>query len=82
MLLSKTYKIMTEENKSINNCSFCGKSKDSVKKLVVGDNVSICSDCIELCQDLIIDDTDIVTDTESDTEVVYDPESEIGRAHV
>jgi len=64
---------MTEENKSINNCSFCGNSKESVKKLVVGENVSICSDCIELCQDLIIDET--IEPTEVNTEEQYDPES-------
>jgi ATP-dependent Clp protease ATP-binding subunit ClpX len=65
---------MTEENKSVNSCSFCGNSKESVKKLVVGDNVSICSDCIELCQDLIIDDI-VETDTTSQVEEQYDPES-------
>jgi len=65
---------MTEENKSVNSCSFCGNSKESVKKLVVGDNVSICSDCIELCQDLIIDDV-VEPDAESQVEEQYDPES-------
>ena len=64
---------MTEENKSVNNCSFCGNSKESVKKLVVGDNVSICSDCIELCQDLIIDET--IEPSSDNAEQHYDPES-------
>ena len=46
---------MTEENK-LNHCSFCGSSKEFVEKLIVGDNVAICSDCVALCQGLILDD--------------------------
>jgi ATP-dependent Clp protease ATP-binding subunit ClpX len=65
---------MAEENKSNNHCSFCGNSKESVKKLVVGDNVSICSDCIELCQELIIDDTTIAPEDNNDQKIEYDPE--------
>lgn len=46
---------MTNETK-LNNCSFCGNHKDVVKKLIVGDDVAICSDCIELCNQLISED--------------------------
>lgn len=46
---------MTTENK-LTHCSFCGNHKDVVKKLIVGDAVAICSDCIELCNALITDD--------------------------
>jgi ATP-dependent Clp protease ATP-binding subunit ClpX len=46
---------MTTENK-LNHCSFCGNHKDVVKKLIVGDDVAICSDCIDLCNTLIADD--------------------------
>jgi ATP-dependent Clp protease ATP-binding subunit ClpX len=45
------------ENK-LNYCSFCGNHKDSVTKLVVGEGVTICSDCIELCNNLINEDSD------------------------
>lgn len=38
-------------------CSFCNTHKDSVTKLIVSDNVAICSDCIELCNQLIAEDT-------------------------
>jgi ATP-dependent Clp protease ATP-binding subunit ClpX len=55
----------------INNCSFCGNSKDQVKKLVVGDKVAICSDCIELCQELIIDEIE----PQQKPEPTYDPET-------
>jgi len=34
-------------------CSFCGKGRDEVKKLIAGDNVYICDECIDLCHDLI-----------------------------
>ena len=34
-------------------CSFCGKSQESVKKIVAGPGVYICDECIALCQDII-----------------------------
>ena len=58
------------EDLRINHCSFCGNSKDQVKKLVVGDKVAICSDCIELCQELIVDEIQ----PQQKTEPTYDPE--------
>lgn len=64
---------MTEENK-INHCSFCGNNKEFVVKLIVGDNVAICSDCVELCQELILDDTKIVS-SDKPHEPNHDPES-------
>ena len=36
-------------------CSFCGKEKDFVKKLIVSDQVAICNECVSLCQDLLED---------------------------
>jgi ATP-dependent Clp protease ATP-binding subunit ClpX len=63
---------MTEETKQINHCSFCGAHKDGVKKLVVGGTVAICSDCVELCQDLIIDE---ISEHNDDTQPEFDPES-------
>ena len=35
------------------HCSFCGTHKDNVQKLIVGESVAICSDCVGLCQTLI-----------------------------
>ncbi len=49
---------MSTENK-LNHCSFCGNHKDIVKKLIVSDNVAICSDCIEQCTNLIMDDNTV-----------------------
>jgi len=37
----------------IQNCSFCGNHKDQVKKLIVSEDVSICSGCISLCTQLL-----------------------------
>jgi ATP-dependent Clp protease ATP-binding subunit ClpX len=64
---------MTEETKPINYCSFCGNHKDAVKKLVVGGSVAICSECVELCQELITDETSEAVLKEVDPD--YDPES-------
>ena len=38
-------------------CSFCGKHKDAVTKLIVGDTVAICNECVELCDSLLTDET-------------------------
>jgi len=40
----------------LQHCSFCGNHKDIVKKLIVGDDVAICSDCIVLCNELMNED--------------------------
>ena len=40
---------------SLQICSFCGKHKDQVQKLIVSDKVAICNECVSLCQDLLAD---------------------------
>lgn len=42
---------------SLDSCSFCGKHKDHVLKLIVGEKVAICNECVDLCQSLLSDDT-------------------------
>lgn len=37
-------------------CSFCGKSQNEVRKLIVGPRVFICNECVELCSNIISDD--------------------------
>ena len=39
-------------------CSFCGKSKDSVKKFISGPNVYICNECISLCNEILAEEED------------------------
>ena len=34
-------------------CSFCGKSQEQVRKLIAGQCVYICDECINLCQEII-----------------------------
>ncbi|WP_024414889.1 ATP-dependent Clp protease ATP-binding subunit ClpX [Streptococcus suis] len=34
-------------------CSFCGKNQEEVKKIIAGNNVFICNECVELAQEII-----------------------------
>jgi ATP-dependent Clp protease ATP-binding subunit ClpX len=34
-------------------CSFCGKRKDQVEKLIAGPGVCICDECVGLCKDIL-----------------------------
>ena len=38
------------------HCSFCGKSQKQVKKLIAGPGVYICDECIDLCNDIIVEE--------------------------
>ena len=38
------------------NCDFCGKSKEDVEKLIVGEHAAICNDCVDLCIDILKDE--------------------------
>ena len=49
----------TSENP--NTCSFCSKHKDTVTKLIVGESVAICNECVDLCQNLLVDRIDSKT---------------------
>jgi ATP-dependent Clp protease ATP-binding subunit ClpX len=37
-------------------CDFCGKSKEEVEKLIVGDQSAICNDCVDLCVSILKDE--------------------------
>lgn len=54
---------MKNPNEKHNACSFCGKHKDTVAKLIVGDDVAICNECVDLCQTLLKDETQEVEKT-------------------
>jgi len=50
---------MTTKSSSGDNtlyCSFCGKSQHDVKKLIAGPTVFICDECIELCNEIIVEE--------------------------
>lgn len=38
-------------------CSFCGKKQDEVRKLIAGPSVYICNECIELCSEILAEET-------------------------
>ncbi len=40
-------------------CSFCGKSQHEVRKLIAGPSVFVCDECIELCNDIIREETSV-----------------------
>jgi ATP-dependent Clp protease ATP-binding subunit ClpX len=42
-------------NTNIDNCSFCGKHKNQVNKLIVSSKVAICNECVNLCDNLLKD---------------------------
>jgi ATP-dependent Clp protease ATP-binding subunit ClpX len=64
---------MTTETK-LNHCTFCGKHKDKVKKLIVSEDVAICNECVDLCSKLMTDEENEKLES-VEHNVSYDPES-------
>ncbi len=54
------------------HCSFCGKHKDQIGKLIVSHEVAICNECVDLCQNLL-QDTKKVTSAKNTTPTIPDP---------
>jgi ATP-dependent Clp protease ATP-binding subunit ClpX len=50
-------KSSTGDSKNTLYCSFCGKSQHEVRKLIAGPTVFICDECVELCMDIIREET-------------------------
>ena len=44
------------KNNPNHSCDFCGKSKEQVEKLIVGDQSAICNDCVDLCVSILKDE--------------------------
>ena len=61
-----------KNTETIDSCSFCGKHKDVVTKLIVGVNVAICNECVDLCENLLKDDlpVDVVAETTLDPQEI------------
>lgn len=57
-------------NENNDTCSFCGKHKDAVAKLIVGESVAICNECVELCGTLL---QDVVPAASKDPAATLDP---------
>ena len=47
----------SSDTKNTLYCSFCGKSQHEVRKLIAGPTVFICDECVELCMDIIREET-------------------------
>jgi ATP-dependent Clp protease ATP-binding subunit ClpX len=47
----------SDSSKNTLYCSFCGKSQHEVRKLIAGPTVFICDECVELCMDIIREET-------------------------
>ena len=45
-----------EIKKSKLSCSFCGKKQSQVKKLIAGPNIYICNECVDLCNDILVEE--------------------------
>lgn len=54
----------TKDKKKVKNtlyCSFCGKNQHDAKKLIAGPSVYICNECVDLCQDIVKEETQAKT---------------------
>ena len=49
------------------SCDFCGKGREEVEKLIVGDQAAICNDCVDLCLDILTDEKNKIIPTDSRT---------------
>ena len=47
---------MASQTKILRQCSFCGKNQLQVKKLISGNDVYICNECITLCHTILVQD--------------------------
>jgi len=48
-------------------CSFCGKSQENVRKLIAGPGVYICNECVDLCNEILLDEDSTVESTAEST---------------
>jgi len=62
-------KLTGSDSKSTLYCSFCGKSQHEVRKLIAGPTVFICDECVELCNDIIREETKGASTGRKDGEV-------------
>ena len=46
-------------------CSFCGKSQHEVRKLIAGPSVFVCDECVELCNEIIREESEELEDQDS-----------------
>jgi ATP-dependent Clp protease ATP-binding subunit ClpX len=64
-----------EERRRHTRCSFCGKGQDQVRKLVAGPGVYICDQCIDLCQEVLEEDTRTTTTKRGKAGLIPNPQT-------
>ncbi len=47
-----------KNHRDLIRCSFCGKTQNQARRLIAGPNVYICDECVDLCKDIIAEETD------------------------
>lgn len=55
-------------------CSFCGKSQHEVRKLIAGPSVFICDECVDLCNDIILDESTDEIDVDDESPQLLAPQ--------
>ena len=53
------------EDKRAVKCSFCGKSQETVRRIIAGPGVYICNECVDLCSSIVEDDYEEENEKES-----------------
>ena len=64
-----------EDRRRYTRCSFCGKGQDQVRKLVAGPGVYICDQCIDLCQEVLEEDSKTATSKKTKTGFIPNPKT-------
>ena len=62
-----------EIKKSKLSCSFCGKKQSQVKKLIAGPNIYICNECVDLCNDILVEEegNEFLINSDKDNQLDY-----------
>jgi ATP-dependent Clp protease ATP-binding subunit ClpX len=59
----------TTESGKLLFCSFCGKNQNEVRRLIAGPSVYICDECVDLCNDIISEETQAVEPEDSSSKL-------------
>ena len=54
-------------------CSFCGKHQREVKRLIAGSKAYICNECVNLCNDILVEDTTTTLEQQSSAHRLITP---------
>ncbi len=64
-----------EDHRRRTRCSFCNKGQEQVRKLIAGPGVYICDQCIELCQEVLEEDSRVAPARRTRSNVVPNPQT-------